>query len=277
MYFKIFLVFLIFPQIIIAQETPYYQLLTQRKLNHEIINLPNLNSFSISYFFAVSGGFKKSYPGSTAISPTEIVANSPINGLWEITFGQNRNENWHYEIGVSEMYNNLTTRFTKIGNGSLSFINEEKQYFIPLRVKKKIVTLDRVSRNAFINVGIGAYYLVNKPKIGSENGTLEFTKKRNPSPEDFNTLDYEIYKSKFPVTFEFLTELRGKVTERFELSLYFKGIVKSSQNQKNNFQLNYINGNYDSFGNFSKSVSLVFGLQAKLNSPKYFRYKSKVE
>ncbi len=277
MYFYMVVFSLVGSQGLFAQETPYYKLPVQRKTNHELITLPNLDSFSISYFLAVSGGFKKSFVGSTNISPTETTALSPINEFWEVSMGQNRNENWHYELGVSVMQSHLSTRFAEIGNGSLSFINEQKQYFIPFRIKKKILTLDKVSRNAFINMGMGTYYLVNRPKIGSEVGTLEFSKKGNPNPEDFNTLDYEIHKSKFPIMLEFLTEIRGKVTERIELNLFFKGIIKSSQNQKNDFQLNYINGTHDSFGNFSKNVSLLFGLQAKFNSPKYFKYKSQVE
>jgi len=264
-------------QSLFAQETPYYKLPTQRKMNHELITFPNLDSFSISYFLSVSGGFKKSFVGSTNISPTETTASSPINEFWEVSVGQNRNENWHYELGVIAIQSYLSTQFTEIGNGSLNFVNEEKQYFIPFRIKKKILSLDRVSRNAFLNMGLGTYYLLNRPKIGSEIGTLEFSKKRNPNPEDFNTMDYEIHKSKFPVVLEFLTEVRGKVTERFELNLFFKGIIKSSQNQKNDFHLNYVNGTTDSFSNFSKNISLLFGLQAKFYSPKYFKYKSQVE
>ncbi len=260
-----------------SQETPYYQLPKNRKQNHEMIVMPNLDAFTVTYFLAASAGIRKPFFGLNGISPSAIRTETQATGFWEITLGQNRNDNWIYEFGIVKTNNKLKTSFLEISRAPLVFTNEIEQYYAPFRVKKKILTIDKVSRNAFLNVGLGVSYQINKNVNKLEEGKISFGQRPTPDPRDYTSLNFKIESSNQPIAFELLTEVRGKVSERLELSAYGKAIFRNSKYLNNQFSFSYVDGDLKEFGAFEKSVSIQFGLQAKFNSPKYYQYKSSVD
>ncbi len=260
-----------------SQETPYYQLPKNRKQNHEMIAMPNLDAFTITYFLAASAGIRKPFFGLNGISPSTIRAEAQTSGFWEIALGQNRNDNWIYEFGIAKYNNNLKTSFLELSRAPLVFTNEIEQYYTPLRVKKKILTFDKVSRNAFLNIGLGVSYLINKNIKKLEEGKISFGQRPTPEPRDYTSLNFKIESSNQPIAFELLTEIRGKVSERLEISAFGKAVFRNSKYLNNQFSFSYVDGSLKEFGTHEKSVSIQFGLQVKLNSPKYYQYKSRVE
>ena len=260
-----------------AQEPPYYQLPQNRKHGHELVTMPNLNTFTITYFLAASVGIKKSYFTEHLISPSPVESNAEMDGFWDVTIGQNRNDNWIFEVGVAKYNSNLNTNFTALGRNIFPFRNEMKQFYLPFRLKKKILTMDKVSRSAFLNLGIGASYLVKNQKKTLEQGRILFNQRPIPEARDYTTLDFDIGSSNFPFAFEFMTEIRGKVSERLEITVFGKAFFRPDRYLSNQFTFNYVDQSSVSFGIYEKPLSVLFGIQARLNSPKYYSYKSKVE
>ena len=262
---------------IFAQESPYYQLPQNRKSGSELITMPNLNTFTITYFLAASVGIKKSFLGENAVSPSAIESSSQSEGFWDISIGQTRNDNWIYELGLAKYNSYLSTSFLALGRNPLPFRNETKQFYVPLRVKKKIWTIDKVSRSAFLNIGLGVSYLVKNQKKTAEQGRILFNQRPTPEPRDYTTLDFNMSSSSFPFAFEFITEIRGKVSERIEITAFGKAFMRPNKFLNNQFTFNYVDQSSVSFGVYEKPFSVLFGLQARLNSPKYYSYKSRVE
>lgn len=260
-----------------AQETPYYQLPKNRKQNHELISMPNLNAFTVTYFLSASGGIRKPFQYQNSSSPTGTTSDSQSAGLWEIALGQNRNDNWIYEFGVTNFNNRLSTSFLELSRVPLVFTNEIKQYYAPLRIKKKILTLDRVSRNGFLNIGVGVLYLLNKKVDNIEEGKITFGQRPIPEPRDYTSLDFRITSSNQPIAVELMTEIRAKISERIEISVFGKAVFRNNKYLNNQFTFRYVDGSLKEFGVYEKPVSILFGLQAKFNSPKYYKYKSNVE
>ena len=260
-----------------AQESPYYQLPQNRKHNYELLTMPHLNTFTITYFLAASVGIKKSYFTEYLTSPTPVESNSEMEGFWDITIGQNRNDNWIFELGIAKYNSNLNTNFTALGRSLFPFRNEMKQYYLPFRLKKKIITLDKVSRSAFLNLGIGVSYLFKNQKKTAEKDRILFNQRPIPEPRDYTTLDFEMNSSNNPLAFEFITEIRGKVSERLEITAFGKAFFRPDRYLSNQFTFNYVDQTSVTFGIYEKPLSILFGIQALLNSPKYYGYKSRVD
>ncbi len=262
---------------VFSQDSPYYQLPQNRKKGHELITMPNLNTFTITYFIAASAAIKKPFLGENMSSPskTESVAQSEV--VWDVTFGQNRNDNWIFEIGLVKFNSYLSTSFLELSRNPLTFRNQTKQFYCPFRVKKRILTLDKVSRAAFLNIGLGASYVVLNKQKTSEQDRINFNQRPIPDPRDYTSLEFDIGSSKHPFAIEFLTEVRGKVSERLEITAFGKAFIRPNKYLNNQFIFNYVDQSSRNFGVYEKPVSLHFGIQAKLNSPKYYRYKSKVD
>ena len=260
-----------------SQETPYYQLPKNRKQNHEMIVMPNLDAFTITYFLSASAGIRKPFIQQNGISPSAASFEAPANGFWEIALGQNRNDNWIYEFGITKSNNRLKTSFLELSRTPLVFTNELEQYYAPFRVKKKILTLDKVSRNAFINIGLGVSYLIKSNNKPIEEGKITFGQRPIPEPRDYTSLNFRIASSNQPLAFELLTEVRGKVSERLEISVFGKAFFRNIKYLNNQFSFTYVDSSFKEFGNYEKPISILFGLQAKFNSPKYYQYKSRVD
>ncbi|HLO46171.1 MAG TPA: hypothetical protein VK175_17650 [Leadbetterella sp.] len=260
-----------------SQETPYYQLPQNRNKNHEMVVMPNLEAFTITYFITSSAGLRKPFIQENLQSPSAATSSVQGSGFWEVTFGQNRNDNWILEFGVTRYKGSVRTSFTELSQYPLVFTNQTNQVYVPFRVKKKVWTIDRVSRNAFLNVGVGASYLLIKQKSFSENGEVRFQQRPVPEANDYTSFEYALTSSRFPIAMELLTELRGKVSERLEISIFSKVFLRNAEHLKNAFTFNYVDGTNRNFDVSEKPLSLVFGLQAKLNSPKYYSYKSRVD
>jgi hypothetical protein len=273
---KVIVIFWVMVLNVKAQETPYYTPPGKRLKNHEIINMPFLTSKSISYYFGLTGGFKKAFIANYNASPLDIISNTYITGLWEVNFGQNRNDNLMFESGISHLKSSLNTTFMNIFRQPVIVSNEREQYFIPFRIKKKIITLDKITKSAFVNIGIGTAYTFSKSSA-LEKQTINFLLPKVPNPTDIKKLTIEKNTNKFPMLLEAFAELKGKVSERIELSIFVKSILKSPKDLSNNFAIEKVNGEGIYFGNFEKRLSISFGLQARLNSPKYLKYSSNVE
>jgi hypothetical protein len=260
--------------------TPYYQLPKNRKNENEIINLPNLSYFAIKYYFGMSGGFYKSYSNFTNESSVILSNNQQAMLNWEAYFGQNRDNNYYFEVGIVNIPFFLTTNL----NGNFFPVNINKiengnnQFNIHFRLKKRIFTLDRVAKNAFINVGFATGYKLNKSPFTPKTDSIRYNLTNvNPTIEAIENFKYTTTSKFKPLNFELMIELKGVVTPRFELGLFFKGFYNSPQQLTNTINFNYRNKPKEIIQHSLSNLSFSFGIQTFVSSPKFLKYKSKVE
>ena len=113
-----------------------------------------------------------------------------LTSLWEVNLGQNLNDNIMLETGLCHQKSSLSTTFYNIFRQPVIITNEKEQYFIPMRIKKRVLTIDRITKTAFVNLGIGAAYNINKPHINEEL-SINFLPRNNPEPTDFKKLNID--------------------------------------------------------------------------------------
>lgn len=258
-----------------GQESPYYQLPKNRKTDAEALTFPNLKPFVLKYYVSASGGFKKNLTKlKTNDNSPNIDTNSPLLLNWEMAIGQNRNNDYFWEIGLVQNYTKLTTSFQNvyINRLPLSFTSDINSYYIPLRVKKRLFYLDKVARTTMLNIGTGVILPFATKKITTSSNDINFNASRNPTPDEIIRLKYDINPYLSKVGFEAQLDLRGKVTERVEVSLYSKYVFIP----QNKFYHEILIGNYDGTQNeykhSLKNSIFQFGVQVQLNSPMFIKY-----
>ncbi len=275
MAFRAFLIifFSTFFQTAFSQETPYYQEPEKRKYAYEKITMPNLSSYTIKYYLSLNGGFAKSYHHSGGDLTNIVEVKSPMDTYKELNFGINHNEKYYLETGISHQKLQLNSYY----GFPFRIFNEQSIFLLPFKVRKTVWVLDKVSRAAFLMVGTGVNFRVNKLQESEISEKLYFKYGQPPEQNDPESIDYKTLK-KFPLlNFETNMEIRGKVTERFELGLFAKVLFSGKKNLSNELNLNYFNGQTEKQSDRLKGVQLWFGLNCRINSPAYYRYQSKVE
>lgn len=278
-YLVLFLIYLLIPKYSKAQEKPYYELPKNRKETSELLSMPNLKSFGIKYYFGVAGGFKKNYSSFEKEPTFEIGSNTGLSLYWEAVFGQNRDYNYFWEIGYINNPIYLKSNLNEINPGPfpLSFLNGQKFHAFPFRLKKRVLVIDKVSKSAFINLGLGLIYQLPSSKQSIENEIIKFRTGRNPLDDDITSIEYSLISKNKPISGELMIELRGKVIERFDLSIYLKSIYKPNKQLINSFNINYYDQSSNQSIQYLNNFSFLFGIQAQINSPNFLKYTSTVE
>lgn len=261
-----------------SQEDEYYKVPEKRHKSHEIENLPNLDSKFSSFYVGVSGAFKKSYQASTPDFSSFGSNSNSFNDFLELNLGINFNNTYFAETGIVRLKNNLVTYVFPspiIGGWGFGVGTDNKQYYVPLVVKRRVLSLNRITKNAYINVGFGGGILVGSAPKMVHNKVLELNGVlQNPDLSYFNVT---LNGSPSPIYGEVSTEIKGNVTERLEILVFVKGLFRKSGYLSNSFEAVYLNGNKAVYHTVSeKGASVVFGLQARFNSRKFYRYSSKI-
>ncbi|MBK6977323.1 MAG: hypothetical protein IPH28_09680 [Cytophagaceae bacterium] len=258
---------------VMAQETPYYQEPNKRKKDFEKIAMPNLESFTIKYYTAINGGFGKSYFSSSEPVNFKTGVLSPMESFLEVNFGINRNEKYYFETGISKHQIQLNSFYAF----PFRIYNNQNIILLPVKTKRTIWVIDRVSRSAFLLVGAGLDIRLNNLEQNQPFQKIFFDYRQPPELSDPESIEYQALKKYPRINFETNMEIRGKVTERFELGLFTKLLFSGKKNLSNQLNLNFYNG--DVFTSFDRltGTQLWFGLNLRLNSPTYFKYKAKAE
>lgn len=251
-------------------ETPYYQTPPNRNESTNQDAFPNLINFDIKYYLNTDGGIKFDFK---KLQNSKFLSNSNINNInawWGVNIGQNRNQNYFYELGYQVHQYELNSLFI-IDRSSLAFYNLMKTQYLTARVKKKIWVIDKVARTAQIN-GILGYYIPVKSKIeNSGKGKLGLL-----NISEINSFEYMFSGNKTQGLIEVGIELEGKLAERFEIGVFAKSRFSLNKKLSNNFVLVAKNLENENLENYIKGVDFTAGMFLRLNSNKYKKYISKI-
>ncbi len=261
-----------------AQEEPYYELPTHRKTRHEIMNMPNLDAKVIKWYISASAGMRP--VGSVLENDLDgiMVRRKLINTFWDVNLGYNMNYNLFYEVGLMQNPVFVSSYFSERISRSIPLVFKEgKNYYsIPLRIKKRVVMLDKLTRMAWVNAGLG---IVVSPGMRSEklNGyDINLLRRVNGAIADTVVFRFNSHQQSVPVNFEIMAELGGKVVEQLEISVFAKAMIFPKPVVKSDFSLIYEPDDIRSAAQKSNPVMLQFGLNIKFNYPAVIRYDSRL-
>jgi hypothetical protein len=259
-----------------AQEEQYYKAIDKRRISHEIENLPNLDSKFTTFYLGASGALRRTFVGQS--SGFSDFANHPVQlrGWLEGIVGFNMNNTYFIETGVVRTRNDFTSHvYATQDYPGFGIGMSNEQWYIPLTVKRRLLGLNRVTKNAYINVGLGAGLRVHSSPKAFGNYSADINEQiRNPALESF---DVTLVQSDSPIYGEVNVELKGNVTERLEVVVFFKGQLRNSDFLRQKFEIRYNGGRMNrSFEIWENPASLAFGIQARFNSRKYYTYKSRI-
>ncbi len=250
-------------------EVPYYKLPTNRTKIEELRSIPNLIPYDITYYINMSGNFKKDYYKT---SPFSLLSNDPLielSGSYGITIGQNRNNKWFYEIGYYRYTYEVNNYIYNLNRSLLSFNNQLMVHYIPLIFKKRLFVIDKVSKNAQINLRTGFDIF-----LGSTSDNVFFTPPRISQGSPAQQFFYEIDSKNNPLIFETGLELKGNVSKKLEVGIYGNLIFQKPKALSNNFRVIYGNGQEEISNTYLNGLSINFGLEIIINSPTYRSFKS---
>lgn len=259
-----------------GQEEEYYKIPENRRRSHEVENLPHLDSRFSSFYAGLSGGLRKPYNGSTADFGDFGENNSSMSEWAELNLGLNMNNSFFVETGVVRLKNQFSTFVfsTRSWPAFVLGINN-RQWYIPVVVKKRVLNLNRVTKNAYVNLGLGGGVLVATRPEPPRHYVLDVQSAlQSPDLEYFNVT---LSQSRSLMYGEVSAELKGNITDRLEILVFFKGIFRRPEYISTAFDIRFAGGGsavrHDVF---EKTGSLVFGIQGRFNSRKFYRYTSRI-
>ena len=259
-----------------AQEEEYYKIPESRRKSHEVENLPHLESRFSSFYVGLSGGMRKPYNGSTGDFSSFGENKSSMNEWAELNLGLNMNNRFFVETGVARLKN----RFSTYVYGTRSYPAfvmgvDNRQWYIPVVLKKRVLSLNRVTKNAYINLGLGGGVLVATRPEPPHRFTMDVQKALQS--RDLEYFNVTLSQSRSLMYGELSVELKGNITDRLEILVFFKGIFRRPEYISTTFDIEYAGGGPSvQYGVFEKAGSLVFGLQGRFNSRKFYRYTSRI-
>lgn len=271
----IFIIIYFIPIYCAAQEEEYYKKIEKRNKSFEVENLPNLDSKFSNFYWGVSGAFRRA--GINRSSGFEEFGNQ-INDLadWEeFNLGLNLDNNFFIETGIMRNKNQFLTQvFSTLYNPEFLEGRQNIRFYIPLVFKKRLFLLDRIAKNAAINVGGGGGILIiQKPKTESSETQDLQTIFKTQYLSNFNVTSSQ---SSRPIYGELNMEIRGNVTDRLGLTVFFKEIFRGRKYFENTFEIRFTDGQTRNYSAFETGFCTVFGLRVDLSSKKFYRYSSKI-
>lgn len=252
-------------------ETPYYQKPPERNEKTNQNAFPNLINFDIKYYLNTDGGIKfdfKKLQNSKFLNSNNT---NNLNAWWGVNIGQNRNQNYFYELGYQVHEYELNSLFD-VNRNRLFFFNKMKTHYINARIKKKLFVIDKVARTTQLNA-ILAYYQPVKSKLENRG----FGKIGLSNISDIESFDYKLLGNKNQGLLELGIELEGKLAERFEIGVFAKSRFAFNKKLNNNFIIITKNKETEIIENYIKGVDLTAGMFLRLNSNKYKKYISKIK
>ncbi|CAH0994312.1 hypothetical protein EMA8858_00421 [Emticicia aquatica] len=261
----------------LAQEIEeYYKPPSQRE---DVKNnvYPNLNRKSVSLYAGLEGGFKLNYAGLDGSLGNLLGTQNNNEFFWGVTLGYNLDNKWAVETGYLK---NPVYYVQTIASGRgfpFTFRIGADLQTIPVRFKYKVLSLDAITKTASLYIGGGVLIGTNA------NNKSVFTRKfegftGNPSRRDSIKLTTDSFLTKKGrAAFELQTELQGRVTNGFYISLFGRmnfapqGVLRSD--------LTYFQNStkIDEASQYLKGISYNFGLLLRFDLAKGYKYKSEVE
>lgn len=256
------------------EEDDYYKKPSQR-VDVKNNAYPNLDRKSVNMYVGVEGGMEVNQ--STLINNLDgLIGKLKGKDLyWGIVLGYNMNDTWSIETGY---YKNPSYVIQSLSSGrSYPYIYRlgTALHTIPIRYKRKILTIDPITKNATIHVGVGVLLSPGAAdkKIGQRIFTGYSLNPQNPKDTMKLQITSEAFLSKRAIAqAEFQVELHGRVSNSLSIVVFArgnvapKGLVRSDINYTVNQAL------IDKAQQLTNGISFNFGLVFRYNIMRSYKY-----
>lgn len=262
--------FLVFSQ----EEDEYYKKPSQRS---DVRNsaYPNLNRKSVNLYLGVEGGLESNQ--STLINNLDglIGKQKGKDFYWGVVLGYNMNDVWSVETGF---YKNPTYLIQSVSSGrSIPYLYRFGTGLstIPIRYKRKILTVDPITKNATIHVGAGI--LLSTDASDKKVGERNFVgMSNNPQQRDTLRLKSEAFLSKKGVVQgEFQVELHGRVSNSLSIVVFARGNIAPKGLIRSDIAYSINSVTVDRAQQVSNGISFNFGLVIRYNLMRGYKYTDK--
>ncbi|MFN3489632.1 MAG: hypothetical protein ACK4YV_10885 [Emticicia sp.] len=266
----------IFAELKAQDDEDYYKPPTKR-LDVRNNTYPNLDRKAMSLYVSVEGGFKLNYTSLNSSIGNLVSSQNNNEFSWGISLGYNSDNKWAVETGYlrNPVY---FTQSVASGRGvPFTYRIGKDLHTIPLRYKRKIWTLDAITKTAGLYVGGGILLNTNaKEQLIYERNFVGVS--GNPANRDTVRLTSDSFLSKkFRAAFEGQIELQGRVANGFHISIFTRVNVASNAGLRSEL-VYYENSNKIGEATQSlKGISYNFGLLLRFDLARGYKYQSQVE
>lgn len=254
------------------EEDEYYKKPSERS---DVKNnvYPNLNRKSVNLYLGLEGGMEVNQ--STLINNLDgLIGKQKGKDLyWGVVLGYNMNDVWSIETGY---YKNPTYLIQSVSSGrSIPYIYRFGLGLqtIPIRYKRKILTIDPITKNATIHVGAGLLFSpeAKDKKLGERSF---FGTSNNPQrPPDTLRLKSEAFLSKSGIAqAEFLVELHGRVSNSLSIVVFARGNIAPKGIIRSDIDYSINKVTIDKAQQISNGISFNFGLVFRYNIMRGYKY-----
>ena len=236
---------------------------------------PNLDRKAVSLYFGLEGGLKLNYFSLDNSLNNLISGQKNSEFYWGIALGYNMDNRWAVETGF---YNNPSYFVQILNSGSrgvpFSYKLGTNLQTIPLRFKYKLFTLDPITKTASIYVGAGVL-------LGTNAKNKELTVKNfsaiSASRDSIKLKSETFLQRKGAVQFELSIELQGRISNNLSVTLFGRGNFGANGIVRSDLTYSINATKISEAQQILKGISYNFGLVAKYDIARGYKYRSKSE
>lgn len=261
-----------------SQEAPHYQLPKDRNAASGKLGLPNLKTSIDKLFISVYGGVKFQNIEIQTNPSQQLQDNSFVNLPWGIGLGYNSKNKWEFEGALYKQNFSARTTYQSKAFPEVYevFSNNVEVNSVLMTFKNRVFYIDRVSKAAQLNMGLGLLVLPEFFKGRISTSKSNYILRNRNALRDTLTLEHRFIRTKNPLGFQFGFDIEGRIIEKLEIGVYFSGVFYPKNVLRSQIDT-YINSNFESTGLSELSkFQYNFGIKTKYNFSILYKYKSKL-
>lgn len=272
----LFLIVGIFTELKAQDDDEYYKPPSKR-LDVRNNTYPNLDRKSMSLYVGIEGGFKLNY-ASLNNSIGNLVSSQNNNDFsWGISLGYNSDNKWAIETGYLK---NPVYFIQSVASGRgvpFTYRIGKDLHTIPLRYKRKVLTLDAITKTAGLYVGGGLLINTNAKEQLVYERTFVGVSGNAANRDTIRLTSDSFLSNKFKVAFEGQVELQGRVTNGFYISIFTRVNVASNAGLRSDLAYFQNSNKIGDATQSLKGISYNFGLLLRFDLARGYKYQSQVE
>lgn len=253
------------------EEDDYYRAPSQRRDVRNNV-YPNLDRKSVNMYLGLEGGLKSSQSTLTNNMDGLLGKDKGRDFYWGIVLGYSMNNVWSIETGY---YKNPSYVIQTVSSGrSIPYTYRlgAALQTIPIRYKRKIFTIDPITKNATIHVGVGV--LLSPDAKNKKVGEQSFISRPNdPQRKDTLRLESEAFLSKKGFAQgELQVELHGRVSNALSIVVFARGNISPKGLITSNVEYSVNKFVTDRAQQLSNGINFNFGLVFRYNILQGYKY-----
>lgn len=253
------------------EEDDYYRAPSQRRDVRNNV-YPNLDRKSVNMYLGLEGGLKSSQSTLTNNMDGLLGKDKGRDFYWGIVLGYSMNNVWSIETGY---YKNPSYVIQTVSSGrSIPYTYRlgAALQTIPIRYKRKIFTIDPITKNATIHVGVGV--LLSPDAKNKKVGEQSFISRPNdPQRKDTLRLESEAFLSKKGFAQgELQVELHGRVSNALSIVVFARGNISPKGMIRSDVEYSVNKFVTDRAQQLSNGINFNFGLVFRYNILQGYKY-----